>query len=120
MKLIYPLFGLKKSLHKLQKKQEVTDLDLLPLISFIDCFTTVSLHPAIVGPIVAKIAEEVNQHGHTKTCRKYITACRFKFPKLPSYRTVIATPQPDHMPENEDEKKAFLDMLPSQKRLKTC
>ena len=90
LKLLYPLFGLKSSLRKLQKKEEITDQDLEPLIAFVDCFTTVSLHPAIVGPIVAKIAREVNQHGHTKTCRKYITVCRFKFPKLPSYQTIIA------------------------------
>ena len=52
----------------------------------------VSLHPAIVGSIVAEIARKVNQHHHTKTCRKYKTVCRFKMPKLPSKKTIIAKP----------------------------
>ena len=70
----------------------VTNEDLLTVVKFVDTFSTVSLHPAIVGPIVKAIAEVVNQHRHTKTCRKYKPPCRFKFPKLLSYKTLIATP----------------------------
>ena len=72
----------------------MSDEDLAIIVSFVDTFTTVSLHPAVVGPIVAAIAEKVNQHRHTKTCRKYQTVCRFKMPKLPSYETIIAKPTP--------------------------
>ena len=113
LKLLYPLFGLKASLRKLQKKEDITELDLIPVIAFIDCFSTVSLHPAIVGPRVAEIAKEVNQHRHTKTCRKYCTICRFKFPKFPSYRTVIARPHHQRMPEDEEARKTLEDTYSS-------
>ena len=93
LKLIYPLFGLKTSLKKININDEnVTKEDIDIVTKFVDTFSTVSLHPAIVGDMVASIADQVNQHHHTKTCRKYKTICRFKFPKLPSYRTLIARP----------------------------
>ena len=91
----------KNSLEKLYKNKDVTNDDLLTVVKFVDTFCTVSLHPAIVGPIVKVIAEIVNQHRHTKTCKKYKPACRFKFPKLPSYKTIIAAPLPEDMPEKE-------------------
>ena len=74
----------------MQNNKEITDEDAEKLCSFVNKFSTVSQHPAIVGPIVAAIDEKVNQHIHTKTCRKYQTLCRFKMPKLPSYKTLIA------------------------------
>ena len=49
LKLLYPLFELKSSLRKLQKKEEITDLDLEPVIAFVDCFTTVTLNPISYG-----------------------------------------------------------------------
>ena len=92
LNLLYPLFGLKDALRHMHKGEPVSEADMAVVAAFVDTFTTVSLHPAIVGEIVAAIAKEVNQHRHTKTCRKYNTICRFKFPKLPSYRTIIARP----------------------------
>ena len=56
---------------KIYKNKDVADDDLSIVVRFIDSFSTVSLHPAIVGPIVKAIAEQVNQHRHTKTSRKY-------------------------------------------------
>ena len=88
----FPLYGLSFILKKMQKNEEITDEEAEKLCLFVDTFSTVSLHPAIVGPIVAAIAEKVNQHSHTKTCRKYQTTCRFNMPKLPSYETIIARP----------------------------
>ena len=76
----------------MQLNEELTCLEADKLAVFVDTFSTVSLHPAVVGQIVAEIAIKVNQHSHTKTCRKYHTICRFKMPKLPSYKTIIARP----------------------------
>ena len=70
----------------------------------VDSFSTVSLHPAIVGEVVAQIAKNVNQHHHTRTCRKYKTICRFKMPKLPSYQTIIARPPDNDMTEDDKRK----------------
>ena len=92
LKHIYPFYGLTSALNKMHNGDEITEEDIDIVIAFVDTFCTVSLHPAIVGPIIASIAYSVNQHWHTKTCRKYQTKCQFKFPKLPSYKTVIARP----------------------------
>ena len=78
-------------LKKLNNSEEVTVDELATVVKLIDAFSRVSLHPAIVGPVVAEIAKSFNQHHHTKTCRKYQIVCRFKFPKLTSYYTLIAT-----------------------------
>ena len=85
---------------KLQQSDDVTEDELEKVVLLVDFFSTVSLHPAIVGPIVAEIVRKVNQHHHTHTCKKYKTICRFKMPKLPSYRTIIAKP-PKHCTEEE-------------------
>ena len=98
------MYGLKQSLKNLHKSDNVSDEDLAVIVSFVDTFTTVSLHAAVVGPIVAAIAEKVNQHRHTKTCRKYQTVCRFKMPKLPSYETIIAKPIPKDYTEKTKKK----------------
>ena len=98
---LYPLYGLKDALMKMHKGKQVTEADFEVVAAFVDTFTTVSLHPAIVGQVVAAIAKDVNQHRHTKTCRKYNTVCRFKFPKLPSYRTLIARSSAATLSEKE-------------------
>jgi hypothetical protein len=104
LKSLYPLYGLKSALRKIHKgKEEVSERDFSIVAAFVDTFSTVSLHPAIVGPSVAAIAKEVNQHHHTLTCRKHKTVCRFKMPKLPSIDTIIARPPPKTM-EDKDKK----------------
>ena len=54
---------------------------------------------------VNKIAREVNVHGHTPSCGKYKTKCRYGFPKPPSDETIIAEPLPKNMDEKERESK---------------
>ena len=105
MRQLYPLFGLKDALYKLHNNKEATVDDLSIVVKFVDTFSTVSLHPAIVGKTVADIAKAVNQHHHTKTCRKYNTVCRFKMPKLPSKETLIARPQGENIIDKEMEAK---------------
>ena len=101
LKLLYPLYGLKNALQKLHKNEEPTEEEVATVVKFVDTFSTVSLHPAIVGHIVSDIAKKVNQHHHTKTCRKYNTVCRFKMPKLPSKETIIARPPGQNMTDNK-------------------
>ena len=45
-----------------------------------------------VGKEVARIAQEVNKHHHTKTCRKHDTTCRFRYPRYPAPYTIIVKP----------------------------
>merc|ERR1712020_656472 len=57
--------------------------------------TTVSLCPAEVGQQVVSIAEETQEHHHTKkACRKNGGPnCRFGKPHFPSDKTLIAVPE---------------------------
>jgi hypothetical protein len=48
LKILYPLYGLKAALNKLHKGEETTDEELATVVKFVDTFSTVSLHPAIV------------------------------------------------------------------------
>jgi ATP-dependent DNA helicase PIF1 len=111
---LHPLYGLKKALNNVHKGKPLpTTSDLNIIAKFVDTFNTVSLHPTIVGSTVAAIANEVNKHHHTTTCYKHNTHnCRFNFPKVPSYKTIIAIPPPtDWTPEKkkrEYEKKRLL------------
>ena len=102
--LIFPFYGLQDILKNLQRNEQATIEELEKIAFFVNSFSTVSLHPAIVGEVVAQIARHVNQHHHTRTCRKYKTTCRFKMPKLPSYETIIASPPDKDMDEDEKKK----------------
>jgi hypothetical protein len=41
------------------------------------------------GTALARLAEEVQQHRHTRTCRKYDTTCRFHKPTFPMKKTKV-------------------------------
>ena len=91
----HPLKGLSDIFQKL-RTDELMDEDAKEILAtFIDSFITVSTNPDIVGEDVAKSAEEVNKHHHTKTCQKFSTECRFHFPKYPAPHTIIAQPMKD-------------------------
>ena len=97
------LDGLKLAFRKLRKNEKLNNEDKEVLAKFIDEFTTVSIHGNTVGKYVAEIAQEVNKHHHTKTCRKHDTTCRFKYPRFPSPRTIIVTPCYESNSEKRDK-----------------
>ena len=41
-----------------------------------------------------QIVKEVNQHHHTKTCKKNSPICRFRYPKFPIWKTILVKPYP--------------------------
>ena len=73
------------------------DEDLV--IRFIDEAISCSLNNE--NDKVNLLVRQLQNHKHTKTCRKYGTTCRFGFPKLPSDETLIAKPLSDELPEDE-------------------
>ena len=101
-----PLRGVGVAFKKIKANKKLNDADLLVLTKFIDFFTTVSTHELSVGQDVVKIAQEVNTHHHSKTCRKHGTVCRFNYPKPPSPFTIIAKSIEGQSPE---AKKAILE-----------
>ena len=70
-----------------------------------------SLNADEVGSEVARIAEEVNKHHHTKTCRP-LPKCRFRYPKFPIWKTILAKPyQTEFLEEKAHYMKKYEDTL---------
>ena len=78
-----PFKGITKAFNKFRNGGELEPNEEKAVINFIDQFTTVSLCEAEVGKEVVWKAKEVNQHHHTKTCKKGTPKCRFRCPKFP-------------------------------------
>ena len=121
-----PFSGLKNAFSQIRKGDQLDYDQKEVLARFVDAMTTVSLCPAEVGEDVVQIAREVNEHKHTKTCRKHGGEnCRFRFPRFPSERTLIAGPvTPDELAvlkhildisEKEKEEKVPLEVILRQK-----
>ena len=98
-----PLKGIANAFKKIRFNRKLTEDDIAVLVKFFDFFTTVSIHDRTVGKDVAKIAQEVNRHHHSKTCRKRGTRCRFNYPKPLSPYTIIAKPIEGKSPEAKKE-----------------
>ena len=88
-----PMKGLEEVFRKLRTDEEnLTEENFEVLKNFIDFFVCVSTHVGTVGKDVAKIAKEVQNHHHTRTCRCKGTECRFNFPRPPAPHTIIRIP----------------------------
>ena len=85
------------------------------LAAFIDKFCTCSLKDLSTRDIV----RSVNMHNHTKSCRKIIMIeCRFRFPRFPSLRTIIAIPAEIRYKDPEKASKALNQANALLKRVK--
>ena len=60
---------------------------------------------------MSKIAQEVNKHHHTKTCRKHNSTCRFNYPKYPAPHTIIVAPCQEKSTDKKDELLAKYHMV---------
>ena len=87
-----PMKALTEAFQKLKYNEKLNDRNIRSLIGFIDSFITVSTHANTVGKDVARIAKEVNEHHHTKTCAKSGDRCLFHYPKPPAPYTIIVQP----------------------------
>ena len=96
--------GLTSAFKKFRNNDTLSETEEKSVVNFIDEFTTVSTHENTVGREVARIAEEVNTHHHTKTCRKHDTSCRFKYPRYPAPYTIIVKPSKEESQEQIDKK----------------
>ncbi len=92
--------GIKKIMSLLQSNKCLSLHDRQLTANFIDKFITCSNTTE-----VSNIVEEVQAHHHTKSCKKYGSACRFQYPKYPSHQTIIAQPLQD---TDFDSEEAFL------------
>ena len=84
--------GLSGAFQKIKNSVRLSEEDTKCLANFVDLFITVSTCEKKVGKDIAATVREVNQHRHTKTCRKYGGHCRFNYPRPPSPHTIIVQP----------------------------
>ena len=74
------------------------------VIDLIDDWISCSLKTG--DPKLDRIVEDVNTHkGHTKSCRKHGTKCRFNFPRPPSNKTILAKPIDSIFPNMSEKKR---------------
>ena len=99
-----PMTGIVRAFKKLKNTEKLDKNDTSCLVKFIDSFITVSTCEAVVGKDVAKAVKEVNQHRHSKTCRKYGGNCRFNYPRPPAPFTMIVQPLVDSDSKRRDKK----------------
>ena len=114
-----PFKGITKAFEKFRNGGELEHDEETAVINFIDQYTTVSLCEAEVGKEVVRKAKEVNQHHHTKTCKKGNPNCRFRYPKFPIWKTILVKPYPDceFDEEKENNLKYYADILRKVKEL---
>ena len=81
--------ALVEAYEKLRKRDKLNKLETKALELFADKYCTCSLDSEKVGDKVVKIVEEVNEHGHSKSCKKVSQNCRWKFPRYPLDKTTF-------------------------------
>ena len=84
--------GLCAAFRKLKNSEKLLKEDTESLSNFVDSFITVSTCEGKVGEDIARTVKEVNQHRHSKTCRKYGGHCRFNYPRPPAPHTIVVQP----------------------------
>ena len=100
-----PFTGLTSAFKKFRQNETLDDTETSAVTRFVDEYTTVCIHGNTVGREVARIAQEVNKHHHTNTCRKHDTTCRFKYPRYPAPESMIVKPC---RAESQEAKEALL------------
>ena len=106
-----PFSQLTAAFRKFRKNENLNNKEKESIAAFIEQYTTVSIHEGTVGREVAKIAQEVNKHHHTKTCRKHDSTCRFNYPRYPSPHTIIVEPCQGMSPVEKDNLLAKYQMV---------
>ena len=81
---------LQDAYRKLRKSEELESYEVSALEKFTDTFVTCTRCVTVAGEEAVRIAEEVNWHSHSKSCKKGgRKTCRWKFPRFPLARTIF-------------------------------
>ena len=78
---------LKDAFVKLRLRNALNEEEVEAVEKFTDMFTTCTRCTTVAGEEAVRIAEEVNWHGHSKSCRKAGPQCRWNFPRFPLAKT---------------------------------
>ena len=94
-----------EAFQKLRHRETLDQWQDEAIVRFTDMFCTCTLCPAMASEKAVEIAEKVNWHGHSNSCKKAGPGCRFLFPRFPLAATIFIditkeTPEAEKM---EDE-----------------
>ena len=83
-------FVLQSAYRKLRKSEALESYEIIALEKFTDTFVTCTRCVTVAGEEAVRIAEEVNWHSHSSSCKKGgRRTCRWKFPRFPLARTIF-------------------------------
>ena len=83
-------FVLQDGYSKLRKSEALEGYERAALENFTDAFVTCTRCVTVAGEEAVRIAEEVNWHSHSSSCKKGgRRTCRWKFPRFPLARTIF-------------------------------
>ena len=83
-------FVLQDAYRKLRKSEALEGYERAALEKFTDAFVTCTRCITVAGEEAVRIAEEVNWHSHSSSCKKGgRRTCRWKFPRFPLARTIF-------------------------------
>ena len=81
---------LQDAYRKLRKSEALEGYERAALEKFTDAFVTCTRCITVAGEEAVRIAEEVNWHSHSSSCKKGgRRTCRWKFPRFPLARTIF-------------------------------
>ena len=83
-------FVLQDAYRKLRKSEALEGYERAALEKFTDAFVTCTRCITVAGEEAVRIAEQVNWHSHSSSCKKGgRRTCRWKFPRFPLARTIF-------------------------------
>ena len=105
---------LESAYRKLKNSEGLHGYERRAIENFTDAFVTVTRCVTIAGEEAVRIAEEVNWHSHSSSCKKGgRRTCRWKFPRWPLARTIFVDANREDAPPRMDpkERESILDAV---------
>ena len=105
---------LESAYRKLKQSEGLEGYERRAIENFTDAFVTVTRCVTIAGEEAVRIAEEVNWHSHSGSCKKGgRRTCRWKFPRWPLARTIFVDANREDAPPRMDpkERESILDAV---------
>ena len=107
-------YVLQDAYKKLKNSEPLENYERAALERFTDTFVTCTRCVTVAGEEAVRIAEEVNWHSHSNSCKKGgRRTCRWKFPRFPLARTIfVDANSEDHGPRMDaKEREEILDRV---------
>ena len=105
---------LESAYRKLKQSEGLEGYERRAIENFTDAFVTVTRCVTIAGEEAVRIAEEVNWHSHSSSCKKGgRRTCRWKFPRWPLARTIFVDANREDAPPrmHPKEREGILDAV---------